>query len=200
MDALLSLLSQLLLENPWPLGGVMILCGVVLWVSALNRREKKLAIIAGSLWVMAAVVFGLASAVTTQREQVFNHTRQLLDAATNPVDMATIRRLLSPNAELRGPHDELWVTFDELLPEVEGALTRWPVRRIVIRENTIDVTGNQAQVDLRISTRSRDDNFPAGTGSQWRLLWRRDASGQWQVETIRWFELLGQPPSEGMWR
>lgn len=200
MDELLSILQRLTLEDPGPVVILLVLAGAVLGFSAVHRKRRVRALVAGGLWVLAAGVFILSMAVTTQREEVQSQTHRLLHAATAPVEMVSIRQLLASDAELIGPDGALWLTFDKLPDEIDQALTRWPVRQLRVGEMDVTIRGDTAQVMLRLSTRTREDLFPVGTATRWRLDWRRDGLGQWRLERIQWLEWMGKPPSLGVWR
>ncbi len=199
MEDFLNLLQVLTLENPWPVGGTLVLAGVVLWIGALHRHNRRQAIVAAALWALAAGVFILSAAITTTREVVKDQTETLLKAATAPMDMPAIRSTLTHDAKLLGPDGAVWLSFEELPPEIETALTRWPVRQMVVREMGIQVRGDIAQVVLQLSTRTQDDNYPS-TPTRWRLQWRLDAQKQWKLESIQWIEWMGQAPSRNLWR
>jgi|GEM_PF-5929423 len=200
MTDIMAILKHLTLENPWPMGGLLALAGVVLWIGAIHRGYRRQALVAMTLWVLAATIFILSAAVTTEREIVTRETNSLLRAATAPVDMAIIRSHLTADATLRGPDGALWIEFEQLPPEIESALERWPVRQLVVRDMDIQVRGDMAVVTLQLSSRTRDDNFPAGTATRWRMQWRRSASKQWKLEMIQWLEWMGQPPPRNIWR
>jgi ketosteroid isomerase-like protein len=200
MADFMTTLQHLTLENPWPLGGVLALAGVVLWIGAIHRGHRRQAVVAMTLWVLAAGVFILSAAITTEREVVTKQTNSLLKAATTPVDMQVIRSHLTADATLRGPDGALWIEFDQLPPEIETALQRWPVRQLVVRDMDVQVRGDLAIVTVQLSSRSSDDNFPAGTATRWRMQWRRQASAPWKLEMIQWIEWMGQPPPRNIWR
>lgn len=205
MATLLSILQGLFLESPGPLAIAMVLAAVVLTVSGVNRRHKGL-LLASALLISGAVgLFVLSTLVVTQREEVSAATRQLLSATQHPVNMAGIRDKLAPEVRVLGPDGDVWLDVDKLYPEIESALTRWPVQRHTVRESFTRITHvdsrDLARTELQLSTRSTlTDKLDMGQGTRWIFRWERNSQGRWKVYEIQWLQWMGHPPSKGMWQ
>lgn len=205
MNNLQSILQGIFLESPGPLAMAMILAAVVLAISGVNRRHKGLLMASGVLIILAVGSFVLSAMVVTQREEVSNATLQLLLATRNPMSIAGIRDKLAPDARLTGPRGEEWIEAGELAPAIEKALTRWPVKRHIVRESHIRVTHadgkDLAIAEIQLSSRAVDsDDLDIGTATRWLIHWQRDVNGRWRVHEIQWIQWMGREPSMGMWQ
>ncbi len=192
-------LAYLFLERPLSLSLALLGVAVVLAILARRRNRPRLLIGAGAALILAAGVWALAAAVTTDRERVMQRTEALLQA-TAPLDTAALGDLLDPAATLRGPDGSVWLERESLLAALALSLERWQVE-------TQDVRNLQAGVGDRNDAASRVEartSFREGSGlpvrTTWQLQWRRDADGRWRVIDVQWLEFQGRTPQEGMWR
>lgn len=192
-------LTTMFLERPLSLSLALLGVAVVLAVVARQRNRPRLLIGAGIALVLAGGVWGLAAAVTTDRERVMKNTGQLLEA-TAPLDVNTLNSLIDPNATLRGPDGTVWLEHDSFRLALALAVKRWGVKSQALR-------GLQAGTDERGNAVTRFEartTFTQGTGlpvrTTWQLQWRQDAEGNWRVIDIQWLEFQDREPSDGMWR
>ncbi len=180
----------LLLESPW---SVMVVCGVVavmLFSAGQRRQNKGLMIGASGALVLAAGVYLLATAVTTDREHLKQHTRDLV-AATAPLNEAELDRLIDPTAVVTGPDGQVWVKAGDVLPRARSVLTRVSLLSQDIR--LLDAVGHDngwGESTVTIQTQASSGNA-VNTG--WLLSWRKDdgADGAWRVIDIRWMRFNG---------
>src|SRR5262245_37457121 len=92
-----ALHTRWILENPWPLGGVLLLVGVVLvWLGLRDGLKGRLQVGAGVLAAGLGVLI-VGSLVTTAGEHAMRVTRELVKAAT-AADITTATSLFSPTA------------------------------------------------------------------------------------------------------
>ena len=192
-------LTNLFLEDP--LMPSLALLGVAIVLAIVARQQNRPRLMAGSAiaLVLAVGVWVLATAVTTDRETVMQHTRELV-LATAPLDTNTLNTFIDPNATLRGPDGTVWLEHESFRLALALAIKRWAVKSQAVR-------GLQAGVDDRGNAVTRFEartTFEQGTGlpvrTVWQLQWRQDPEGNWRVIDIQWLEFQDREPSEGMWR
>lgn len=205
MASMTSVMQGIFLESPAPVVVTLVLAAVVLTFCGINTRRMRLVGVSLGLVAVAFGVIVLSTMVTTQREEVSAATRQLLGATTYPVSIAGIRDKLAPDAKLFGPHGDVWIESKDLLPDLEKALKRWPIKVHYVRDSFIRVNDEDGQgvasVELQISTRTFDTaDMDVGHATRWGLVWKRNEQGRWLVHEIRWLQWLGQPPSKGLLR
>jgi ketosteroid isomerase-like protein len=139
-------------------------------------------------------VYGLATAVQTDREQIIGRTESFV-AALWPVDEAALRDHLAPRAVLLGPDGSAW---DQLSAEfVAFEMRQHRVEETALR--SVDAAARPGadgigRSSMDVASRVAD-GFPAQT--TWAVEWQRQADGRWQITALQWLTFRNQEPSKG---
>ena len=193
------LVAHLLLENPWPLALTLLALAAVFLIRA-HRAQARGPVVGAVLCAGLAIgAWGLAAGVTTQREHLVAQTRELVDS-TLPLDTTVFSSLFAPDATLRGPAGERWLSVEQMVAELAGSKHRLRSHRVREVQAWVQRPG-RALTKLRISTvvgSTRADDRAVPT--EWLITWEPEDSGSWRIERIQWVKLLGQRPWEGAWR
>ncbi|HEX7010512.1 MAG TPA: hypothetical protein VF184_11050 [Phycisphaeraceae bacterium] len=192
------LLEHLLLERPWPLVIALLAVAAAVQVAARRRSSRR----AGwAAWLIAAGAAGvalLAYTVTTDRERLTQLTVELVQAATQPVNLAVVDQTLHPDAVLRGPGGQVWMPFQNIRWELEQAVQRLGVTDHAIRQLGVEASGDRGRSALALRTHLGETGMPVSTS--WNLVWQRQSEGDWRIVEIQWLTLQDQPPTRGMWQ
>lgn len=189
--------EHLFLESPWAVMAVCLIAAGLLLMAGRRRRSKGLAMLSVVALALAGGVFGLARAVTTDREQLIEDTRALVDA-TLPLDPAALDRLLDPAVTVSGPDGTVWLAAGQIRPRLRTALRRVSLngqRARSVQAVTHDTGWGESTVSVRTEL---SGGAPIHTG--WRLSWHRgkETGGAWRVVDIRWLRFQGQAVQRGM--
>lgn len=196
--------QYLLLEQPWP---VMIALGVgaaVLSVAARRRRLEGrrgglgLRVAAWAAAIAAGGVYGVASSIVTEREQLLDQTRQVVAATQSPIDVAAVlERWLGEDAALVGPGGEKWLDRSQIEQTLAGLERRRQIERHDIRGLDAGIVrAGQGRSHVELSTRLVGGPRAYGPlHSVWELEWIRDEDEQrtWRLRDVRWVSFRGQP-------
>ncbi|MEX1016060.1 MAG: hypothetical protein WDZ31_04870 [Phycisphaeraceae bacterium] len=184
--------EHLLLERPWPLVVALLVGAILLRYVARQRNQPVVGHVALGLALVAGGVFALAWSVTTDRQQIERHTRDLVQATVTPADFDVIDRLLSPDVVLVGPDGDVWLEAGPLRRQLETVVDRYGIDDQIIRDFGVETTGDhtgRSAIDLR--TYSPGMVAP----SVWTLHWRRTGDDTpWRVVRIQWNEFMGNDP------
>lgn len=183
------LLQVLFLESPWAVMVVCAVVGLILFSSGQKRHQKGLMLGGGAAILAAAGVYLLASAVTTDREQLMQNTRDLV-AATVPLDDAALSRMLDPGVVVTGPNGGIWVKAGDVLPRVHRVLNRYPLQSQSVRMLDAAVHENGwGESAVTVHTEAAGSNS-VNTG--WLLSWEKTLGDDtWRVVDIRWMRFNG---------
>lgn len=190
-----SLLTRFVLENPYPLGVVLLcLAGGLIWRGASSgQRQERPLIGAVGLGLAGIAVLVLGRLTVTAGEQARAVTKALVEAATAG-DLPAARAWVAPDARLTfGAATNpgyARAAIDRRLQRLEG--------RYLIADNDITMlkaytTGPEtALVHLACRTTLASGYGPSFT--QWVLEVRRQPDGSFQVKHIRWVSFNGRSP------
>ncbi len=191
------MLEHLFLESPWAVMAIGVITAIVLLTVGRQRRNKWLALASLGAFALAAGVWFLASAVTTDREQLILDTQALV-AATSPLDHAALDLLIDPSATVSGPDGTVWLPAGQLRPRLRTALARVSLhgQRVRFVQAIAHDTG-WAESTVTVRTEIAG-GAPIYTG--WLLSWHRgqEPAGAWRVVDIRWLRFQGQGVQRGM--
>jgi hypothetical protein len=184
------LIEQALLEQPWYIAGTLTLAGIVVFL-ALNQRGRSRAGVlwAGGLMVSAAAILVIGLLVKTEREQMAEATRSLVDATARS-DMRALDAWLGPDATLFSEFRAEGLSVPRsgldkagILKAAPEALARWPLKDYRVEDLQAQSLGpglGRTQVSVRVVPEA----MPLPHTSWWRVGWRRSPDGAWRVTEI----------------
>jgi len=189
--------EHLFLESPWPVMVVGAVASLVLLFLWRQRRKNSLGLLSLVPILFAVGVWFLAGAVTTDREQLIQDTRDLV-AATSPLDSAALDRLIDPAATVSGPDSSVWLASGQLRPRLNTVLNRVTLnsqRTRGIQAIAHDTGWGESTVTVRSDI---SGGSPVNTG--WLLTWHRGEgpNDTWRVVDIRWLRFQGLEVQRGM--
>lgn len=178
-----GLVQRFVLEEPWPLVGLLLLAGIVALV-LLNQRARAglglvcLAVAAG----LAAAVYAASAAVETTEEMLRDRTRALVAAALSD-QPSTLARMLEEGAAVDVLGGSRRVGRDEIVTLVADWRARYPLRSWSMSDVRAVVDGESvARCQFRFSAEPEATRLPSG--SWWIVTWRQGTGGEWLAWTI----------------
>jgi hypothetical protein len=189
-----ALLPKLLFEEPLLLTGILIVAAVGAFFFLNSQgKVKRAAIVGGIGLLIAGAVQVLAFSVETAREKIIAATTPLVDA-TAAADTARLDPMLHDSVKLtndRGltagggelPTGGTWDKA-QILSQVRSQLgDKWRLKEATVLDvqGVIDLPG-QGRTQVRV--RATLDAWSVPFTSVWRIEWREDSRGGWQVTGI----------------
>ena len=188
-----GLVTRFLLENPYPVGLVVLaVAGGLLWTGLREGRRERLVI--GLIGIaVAAAVLTIGAVVVTSGERARKVTIELVEAAVaaNVVDVMS--------------HFGDEATFAFASPTNPGFPLDYIRQQAVRLESQFSIESNRitqlkaysvskdsAIVHLGCSTTAAQGYGP--TPTQWILQIERDDQGDYKIVHITWISLAGNPP------
>ncbi len=191
-------LTRWVLENPWPLGVLLLAVGMVIAIrSAPNRRPRLL--LAAALAAAGAAIVAAGAVVVTAGEQAEAVTRDVIDAVVAG-DAAGASSHIAGDATIAfgsitnpgHPRDRI----DRLLDRVEGE-DRIDSNRITMLDAYTE-SARRATVHLACVTTATAGGIGLGNvPTQWVLEIERQPDGSWKITRVTCISLAGQrvPPT-----
>lgn len=198
-------LPHYLLENPWPVGGSLILLALIAFFILSHRGVRKPApfLLTAMGAACGAAVMLLATLVTTDRERTIRATRSLI-AALAEARPTPAQVLLEDGVVLSVPgglRDQ--PSKADIIALIESAAARagtydaqgttvtidsYRIRSVLAR-----VSGQTATTQVNVVATARESTVP--TGSWWEISWHRDPSKSdlWRATRIELLWLAGFP-------
>ncbi len=201
-----DLLPYLFFENPWPIGSVAGLIGLVLIIAALRRGSRLMGFIGLDVLGLAVVVVILAATVNSTREQLIARTRALAHAAAPQLDTAALDQMFAPSVAFYvGRADKVHENVREVLDLADRAHRRYRFEEMTIQSVDARRTGNDtAESFLSVNTAlaRQGDSVMAMFGegafqTGWLFHWVQQ-DGQWKVNRITWMQFRGQEPAASL--
>jgi len=188
-----GLFTKWFLENPYPVGGGLVLVAVVLGYAALREGRADRIRVAAVAGLLGILVIALGFFVVTPGEHGKRLTRAFVNAVVDN-DLVAADGLLADDARLHlasptNPGYDVATLLDKL-----DGLTR----RYQITDNTIThlrgygLDGDRAEVHLACWTET--SGFGGYTPSQWVLRVRREPDGSWTITDLTCITVSGKPP------
>ena len=193
-----SLITHYLLENPWPVGLVLLGIGVVTAYTALREGSSprlRLAAVAAGL---GAITLTLGGMITTSGE----HAQRVVESLVNAVvteDIVGGMALISDDAVMNSGSIQA-PGFNR--QAIEGAFNRLAQRYSIESNLIMSMRGyavGDARAEVHITCRTIVDGFPAV--SRWVLDVRRTGDDrQWKVTRLTCISINGDNvPIERAW-
>lgn len=189
-----SSLSELLLENPWPLVIALVAVSAVLRTVG-KRQDQKKAVSASWLALLLGIgVYVAATLVNTNRETMIERTEAFV-AATSPPDEAALRALLADRVVLMGPGGDVWedLTAEFIAREIKEHEVKDNATRAVDAQSTRPGVGVST-----MDVSSRLGGYPMR--SQWEVEWQKDPQGNWRITALKWLSFNQRDPSPNLYR
>lgn len=189
-----SSLSELFLENPWPLVVALLAVSAVLRTVG-KRQDQPKAVSASWLALLLGLgVYVTATLVDTDRELLIERTEAFV-VATSPADEAALTALLADRAVLMGPGGDVW-------DNLSGAFIAQELREHEVQDNTtraVDASSRRGGRGIStLDVSSRLGGFPMRT--QWELEWQKDPRGEWRITGMKWLSFNQQDPNPNLYR
>jgi len=193
-----SLLTRYLFENPWPLGGLLVLAGALLaWIGLRDGRFDRLRQ-SLLLLVPGIAVFVIAAIVETSGERARGVARSLVDAVVAG-DSVAVMGTFAPDATM---HVGSPTNPGQNVDVIRSAVS-WFAGRFTISRNTVTaLRGYSESADaatVHLACWTETSGFGGGA-SQWVLRVERipdpaEPGGEaWRITRMTFVSLNGQPP------
>jgi hypothetical protein len=179
-----------LLEKPIYLAAALLLAAVVAGTLLNQRgRARQGVLIGAGLVALAAGVLILGGLVKTEREQMADATRSLVET-TARIDARALERALAPDATLFSdlrlpgvPSAQAGLDKPGIIKAVQAALGAHPLKEyrvLEVQAQSLASGMGRTQARVRVSF----EEMPAPHISWWRVDWRRSADGVWRATAI----------------
>ena len=190
-----SFFTRFVLENPWPLGLlVLAIAAVLIWLGLCDGRSDRLK--AGGVFaLLGLIVLAIGIITTTAGEHGRRIARQLVERAvagdvTGAMNLFTTDAVLTIG-RLDNPGSELTVIQSGL----QQLASEYKVESNYVTDlDAFSESGNVARVYLACLT---DAGF-GYTPSRWILIIRRQPDDSWKIERITCVDINGQTPGMGI--
>ena len=172
--------ENLLLENPWPLGGVALAAGVALFVVGGRQGRGSLQLASLGCVALAGGIFALTHFVVTDRERLQQKSRDIVDAFAEPFDAELLQSRVTDDVTL----------FDwrvgHLVDVAERASGTARVTRYHVRPVRVEQDGpHHARTGISVIGRMRHRAGESAFNIQAIFHWRRTPEGQWRLYRVR---------------
>lgn len=194
-----SLFTHYVLENPWPIGGVLLVIALVLGWIGLREGLRTRVRVALALGCIGAAVIIAGTLVTTAGEHAKVVTRQLVEAAVSKDVIGGIA-LFSENATMNAGSPQN-PGFDREF--IQAQFMRL-AERYTIESNSITVlrfaTISSDEAEVRLGCMTTVAAFPYPNTSQWILRVQRMPDGTWKITRLTCVAINDiTPPLERIW-
>lgn len=184
--------TRYVLENPYPLGAVLLVAALIVGWTALQGGDRRRLLVGGALLVAGALVLLVGRIVVTAGEHGEATTRAFVDAVVAE-DLTGADGLLAPGATMSfgSPQNPGW-DRDYLRGRISDTAARFDIEtnRITMLRGYEREDGS-AEVHLACWTEV--DGGWGPTPTSWVLRVREQPDGDWLIERIAWISANGQP-------
>ena len=189
-----NLITRYVLENPWPLGVILLAtAGVLAWKGFREGMATRLRVAAIIAAAGAAVII-IGALVVTAGEHAIRAARTLVQSVVQE-DLVVADRLLADDAVLTiGSPTNPGIDKSDILLSLEEFAARERVEsNSITSERTYGESSTVAIVHLNCSTIV--ERFPYPTLSRWEIRVERQSDGQWRIARITCTSINNQAPS-----
>jgi ketosteroid isomerase-like protein len=188
-----NLFTRYVLENPYPLAGLMVIAAFVAgWIGLRDGRRNLLAT-AGAGVLIAGIVFMIGTIVITPAERGEQVTRQLVDRVVAG-DINGVMLLFAPDATFAvGSPQNPGVDVNGIRRQAE-----WLDGRYTITSNRITSLKGYSESSSRAVVHLHCRTEGGGRGpvpTQWVLWIDEQPDGQWRISRITMVSMFGQTPT-----
>ena len=188
-----SLVTRFIFENPYPLGGVLLVVGVILgWLGLRDGRTDRLRLAVVPI-VLGLAILAAGLLVITSGERARRVTRQLVEAAIAG-DLVAARNLLSDSARFH------FAAATNVSHDVDFMMAGLELlgRQFTIEDNSITMLKGYSEssdtAEVHLACWTREASWGQYTPSQWVLRIQRQDDGSWKVTSLTWVSVLGEAP------
>lgn len=188
-----NLFTRYVLENPYPLSGVLVVAALVAaWIGLREGRKPPLMVAGGGL-VLAAAVFAVGSWIVTPAERGEVVTRQMVEHIVRG-DIDTAMTLFSEDAAFAvGSPQNPGMDINFIRRQAE-----WLHGRYTIQSNRLSslrgYTESPTRAVVHMNCRTDVDGRGA-TPTQWVVWIDEQPDGRWQVSRLTMISLYGRTPN-----
>ncbi|MCG8508230.1 MAG: hypothetical protein MI741_03285 [Rhodospirillales bacterium] len=194
MLTLAASLTALLFEDPLPLVVGFVAMAIVFRLIASRQGKAKFNHAALVSLVSAAAVFVLAHFVTTQREQLIDNTRRLVDATVDPANVPVMQMLIAPDARLTGENGREIAEASRFVAELPRVFERFTVESQKITKLDAETPSNTLGGSVFSVTTYFAGDFGGPHRTKWQMRWQKGTDGIWRVVEVRWMSYNNQSP------
>jgi hypothetical protein len=194
-----STISRYLLENPWPLGCLLLATAAVMAWRSLTIGDRRFLIGAGAAAAAGGFVFLLATLVTTPAERAVDIVRSLVGYAERA---QTVRMLdlFTPKALMHYARPE---NPGMNMDEIRAAISTLDGRYRIVSNRITQLDGNTESDEAATVTLTCYTELESGLGDTPTSWWFRIAKqydGTWKIERMAFLRVAGRDASPGLWR
>lgn len=189
-----SVFTQYVLENPWPLAGILLTVAAILaWTGFREGMAKRLQASA-CLAIAGAALLAAGYLIETAGERARTVTRALVDSVVKK-DLIAADALLANAAVLTlGSPNNAGVDKSEILRSLEDFAARYTIEsNSISSEKAFTESSDAGVVHLSCTTTVQQAPYP--TFSQWVVQVERQSNGEWQVTRLTCVTINNQTPS-----
>ena len=194
-----NLLTRHVLENPWPLGGILLVAALIVgWIGLREGQAGRLRV-AGGLAVAGLIVLAVGHLVVTPGEHGRRATRAFVEAVT-AADLVGAMDQFADGATLAvGSPSNPGFDLDFLRAQLSYVSGRYTIssNRITMLRG-FKAGGDRAIVHLACWTEVDGGYGP--TRTSWYLEVARQPDDAWRITRLVWIMVNGQEPSTSLFR
>lgn len=189
----MELFTRYVLENPWPLGVLLVAVAVGLAWSGLQAVDRRRLVAAGVMAVAGAAVLAAGKAVVTSGEHARAVVIEIVDAAV-AADITTVAAAFADDATLSlGSPNNPGFSKDAITRRLDGLAGRYRIKsNRVTRLDATTVTRDRGVVDLACLTEPTLGFGPVPTS--WIIQVDRQSDGSWKITQVTWVTLGTRAP------
>jgi hypothetical protein len=181
------------LEQPVPLGVVLVLAAIVAWFILRGQGKAREGTRVGGILVLLAIaVVATGSLVETEQEKLKARARELV-AAVASANTTRVGPMLTDDVIAQ----PFGLPRDVILSKMESTLGG----SLRIKEHKISTLRaalegkSMARTQLRVHVVADGALYAGPVGSWWMIHWRKDAAGVWKADEIEMQQLDGMDVS-----
>ncbi len=191
----MDLLPHYVLENPYPLGVLMLAVGVGLAWTGLGAGDRRRVIVAGVVATVGAAILGVGAVIVTPGEHARRVVLELVDAAVQ-ADIPRATATLADDAVLSmGSPFNPGYPRDSIVQRLNGLAGRYRIvsNRVTSLESSTE-SKHRGVVHLACATQLQLGFGPIPTS--WVVQVDRQPDGTWKISRVTWVTLASRTPPE----
>ncbi len=190
----MELITRYVLENPWPLGGLLLAIAAGLAWTGLQSVDRRRLLAAGVVAVVGAAVIAAGRAVVTPGEHARAVVIEIVDAAV-AADITTVAAAFAEDSALSlGSPNNPGIPKDAITRRLDGLAGRYRIKsNRVTKLDATTLTQDRGVVDLACVTEPTVGFGPVPTS--WIIQVDRQPDGTWKITHVTWVTLgMRAPP------